>query len=141
MSRATTAFPNAITIASAVPSFGRAVKTSKRGPVEAIENARAAKPRRAQLVAQAGPTRRRTPAGLAETASRVLRAAIAQRRLHAGVIRPPSSDDGSAPCGRQFLRARTSRPRDQSIARSCQKFVSCSAVHTASDARSSSASR
>ena len=33
------------------------------------------------------------------------------------------------------------RPRAQSIARSCQKLVSCSAVHTASDAPSSVASR
>ena len=35
---------------------------------------------------------------------------------------------------RQISSGTYSRPRDQSIARSCQKLVSCSAVHTASDA-------
>ena len=56
------------------------------------------------------------------------------------VMAPSLSEWGLAAWARQVSSGTYKRPRDQSMARSCQKFVNCSAVHSASDDRSSRSS-
>ena len=104
-------------------------------PVEAIENARAAEPGRAQLVAQPARDAVADRTAVARTA----RACARRNRARRGPSRARSSAAHRATRRRRDARRQISsgtynRPRDQSMARSCQKLVSCSAVHTASDA-------
>ena len=73
--------------------------------------------------------------------SRVRPAQAARASRHAGVIWRWSRLAVTAPVRWYSCAGTYSRPRVQSTARSCQKLVSCSAEHTASDASSSSGSR
>ena len=111
--------------------------------LDPLEDPRAAEPGEAQLVAQ--------PAGdaVADRAAREeLRACDRRRTAQARSSTPASCGrvGSESSCSLAPARACTSRghiqpPARQSRPKSCQKFVSWSAVHSASDDRSSASSR
>ena len=94
-----------------------------------------------QVKRSSSRSRPRTPSQTARPSSkRVARhvdAAPRARRVHAGVMRPARQVASLAPHASCTSRGTYSRPARQSRPKSCQKFVSCSAVHSASDDRSS----
>ena len=132
------------------PRDRRHVARAQRGPrAEDVEAGRARADRECacrratsrEAPSAAGRARRRQPRGRARTArasARRTARAPPPRRRSTPRDRATSSDAPAASCSSAGT---YSRPRRQSIARSCQKFVSCSAVHTASDASSSVGSR
>ena len=125
-----------------VPGDGHGVTGAQRGSalqdvvvasVQLVQNPHPPEPGRAQFEPQ--PTADAVadiPAGVEQGTVRSAVWCTAAR--HSGVRRPESRSSMRAPAGCQMSRDTYRRPRRQSIARSCQKLVSCSAVHTASDA-------
>ena len=115
-------------------------RTRRSPAARAFEDPHAAEPGGAQLVLRGGPApRRHRPARIEQRAV----------RRHLAGARAPTATPASAAAARSSVAAAASHrsparrggPRPSRCARSCQKFVSCSAVQTASDARSSASSR
>ena len=128
---------------SPAPSVGRRRRAVGAGAVDALEDPHAAEPGHAQLEAQPAARRRRRPAGPASNRPRVRRTASAKRVAPgrrsdaARRDRLPAAPQAAADVARHVEPAAAR----QSTPKSCQKLVSCSAVHSASDDRSSVASR
>ena len=97
-----------------------------------------------QVARSSQRSRPRTPSahGAPAIEERARALGAARERRGPGVRPLAAIEDSSAAPARFVLLGGNVQPAArQSIARSCQKFVSCSAVHTASDASSSEASR
>ena len=116
-------------------------RAASRAALDPFENAGAAEPGEAQLEPQPAVSRRRRRAVPLEIA-RVSRPRTlpAPRPTPASAGRAPSRIP-VAPQACCTSRGTYSRPARQSRPKSCQKFVSCSAVHNASDDRSRASSR
>ena len=124
------------TARSRAPSVGRSSRAARRGALDAIEDAAAAEPREAQLEDAAGRARRRRPRGPRRTV-RVSGDALAERGHPRRSVDGPVAAPLARAAGVYTSRGTYSRPARQSRPKSCQKFVNCSAVHSASDDRSS----
>src|SRR5438552_13642264 len=126
--------------ASAKPSVGRRSSAMNRS---SSTRSRIRMPP-SQVKRSSARRRPRTPSHTARPAakrSRVKAAEHSSARAQGSVIRPTASSDSSAPQASCTSRGTYNRPARQSRPKSCQKFVNCKAVQSASDDRSSASSR